>query len=115
MILEEEAESLMEVGISQLPASKERLDDYRQAQSEDIVCSTLINYCRHGWPDKSRAEQMVKPFWEHRGELTVHNDLLLYGCRIVIPKPLQKEVLQKIHKGHQGIQRCRLRAKQAVW
>jgi len=50
-----------------------------------------------------------------RGQLTVHNNLLLYGACIVIPFPMQKEILQKLHKGHQGIQRCRLRAKMSVW
>ena len=28
---------------------------------------------------------------------------------------MQKEILQKLHDGHQGIQRCRLRAKTSVW
>ena len=45
----------------------------------------------------------------------MHNNLLLYGPRIVIPTSLQKEILSKIHEGHQGIQKCRLRANTSVW
>ena len=41
--------------------------------------------------------------------------LLLYDACIVIPKSLQKETLQKIHQGHQGIERCRARTRMAVW
>ena len=37
------------------------------------------------------------------------------GQRIVVPQALQKETLKKLHDGHQGIARCRLRAKSAVW
>ena len=32
-----------------------------------------------------------------------------------MPASLQKETLQKIHQGHQGIQRCRQRANTSVW
>ena len=31
-----------------------------------------------------------------QGELTLHQDLLLYGRRIVVPKCLQKETLLKV-------------------
>ena len=31
------------------------------------------------------------------------------------PQSLRRETLEKIHNGHQGIQRCRLRAKISVW
>ena len=50
-----------------------------------------------------------------RGPLTIIDDLLLFRSRIVIPKGLQKEILQKIHNGHQGIVRCRQRISSAVW
>ena len=43
------------------------------------------------------------------------NNLLLFGCRIVVPKALQEETLGKLHEGHLGIQKCRERAKNAVW
>ena len=35
--------------------------------------------------------------------------------REFIPAPLQKEILSKIYEGHQGIQKCRLRASMSVW
>ncbi len=41
--------------------------------------------------------------------------LLLYDQRIVVPKALQRQTLQKIHTRHQGIQQCRLRAKSSNW
>ena len=34
---------------------------------------------------------------------------------MVIPPPLQLEILNKIHEGHFGISKCRDRAKQSVW
>jgi len=57
----------------------------------------------------------LKPYWQHRDKLTLHNDLLLFGNRMVVPKQLQKQTLEKIHQGHQGINRCRLRIKSSIW
>ena len=33
----------------------------------------------------------------------------------MIPQSLQQETLQKIHSGHQGIQRCHLRISTSIW
>lgn len=57
----------------------------------------------------------MKPYWEHRGEFSHSDGLLLYNSRIVVPKSLQERTLRKIHDGHQGIERCRTRVKTAVW
>ena len=111
----EEAESLTEISVSNLPASKDRLDDYRRHQSSDPVCSMVMKFCQHGWPEKGSVSQEIKAYWRERGALTTCKELLSYGNRIVVPKSLQKETPQKLHQGHQGIQRSRLRARHSVW
>jgi len=58
---------------------------------------------------------LLIPYWKFRGQLSVHNNLLLYGSRIVIPYPMQQEMLKKLHEGHQGIQICPLSAKISIW
>ena len=114
--LQEETDALMDLCVYHLPASKERLDEYRKSQATDPICSSVIKFCRHGWPEKSRIEPDIRPYWLVHGELTFdNNNLLLYGKRIVVPKALQRQTLLKIHQGHQGIQRCRLRANTSVW
>ena len=110
--LQDAAESLMEMCINHLPASSQRLDEYRQAQAQDHICSS-VNFCQNDWPGKEKINADIKPYWNAQGELTVHQGLLLYGNRIV-PKALQKDTLTKIHHGHQGVERCLLRAKQSV-
>ena len=113
--LGEVAELLMETHIAHLPAIGERLGTYRIAQTSDPVCSLLVQYCREGWSDKNSLDPALKSYWEVRGELTLGEDLLLCGGRIAVPESLQKETLRKLHQGHQGIQRCRLRAQSSVW
>ena len=109
-----DAELFIATVISHLPASQPLLQVYQKAQATDPVCSRVIAHCKLEWP-KSCNNPELMPYWSIRGNLTLHNELLLYGGRIVVPKKLQAETLQKIHTGHQGIMRCCLRATFSVW
>ena len=51
----------------------------------------------------------------NRAEITVQQGILMKGDRVIIPSKLRLDVLDKIHTGHQGIQKCRERAKSGVW
>ena len=114
--LQEEAEAVMELCVDHLPASIKTRDDYQQAQIEDSICSSVVRHCQQGWPEKRNVTIELRPYWKARGELTVDkNNLLLHGKRIVVPKSLQRKTLEKLHAGHQGIQRCCARANVSVW
>ena len=105
----------MDVCVTHLPASRRKLDNYKKAQCTDYVCSSVIRYCCEGWPEKKNLEFVFIPYWKGRGELTLgKNNLLLYNDRIVVPKCLQKQALEKLHMGHQGVQRCRFHTKISV-
>ena len=99
-----ELESALDIIISSLPASQHRLQEYRNAQAQDPVCTQINRYCRDGWPSRSQTPSDIRPYRQARNKLSVVKDLLLYGSRIVIPSLLQSETLRKIHQGHQGIQ-----------
>ena len=101
--------------ISVLPASSNRLEEHRAAQKADTTCSLLRYYCEKGWPHKSQLLSNLKPYWHVKGELSVCSNLLLCNWCIVVPEPLQKQTLEKIHHGQQGIQKCKFRASAAVW
>ena len=47
--------------------------------------------------------------------MTVDSELLLRGNRNVVPQQPQKETLEKIHCGHQGMRKCQQRIMIAVW
>ena len=114
--LQEEVEVFVNsVTVHTLPATEQRLKTYRDAQGQDPVCQQVTEYCQHGWPRKRPTRPDVAPFWNARASLTVCNQLLMYDHRIVVPKSLQKETMQKIHAGHQGIERCRARIASSVW
>ena len=112
---DQEVESFADAIIDAIPIVQSMLIKFCTAQINDSVCSRIRQYCLSGWPSKQYIPGELKPYWFVRGELSVCNDLLLYGKRIVVPRSLQTFTLQKIHSGHLGIQRCRLRAGNAVW
>ncbi|UYV74341.1 K02A2.6-like [Cordylochernes scorpioides] len=73
----------------EFPATEERLLEISRKQKEDSLCSQ----------------------WLNTEDLTYQNGLLLRGQRILIPKSLRKDILEKLHQGHFGINKCRSRAK----
>lgn len=97
------------------PASHDRLLTFSQAQREDAVCSQLLTLCRDGWPGKYELTPELRQYWQFRGSLSIVDELLMFGCRIVIPQKLRKEVLSKIHDGHLGVQKCQDRARESTW
>ena len=105
----------MEACIAHLPAGQQQLSEFEKAQHSDPFCSPVLKYCCTSWPGKIQVSDTIAPYWEARSDLTLHGNLLLHGTRIVIPASKQQEILQKIHSGHRGIQRCRERAKMSVW
>ena len=106
------AELAIQSCITHLPASPDRQHEYRAAQNSDPLLST---YCRTGWSGKEKVNDATTPYWESRGYLTIKDDLLLYGSRIVVPAAMQQETLSNLHEGHLGIERCRIRAQSSVW
>ena len=114
-IHEELAELAMDASVAHLPVSQDRLLEYAEGQNSDPLCSLVIKYCRTEWPGKTQVNKALAPYWQARGNLTLRGNLLMHGNRIVIPASMQRETLNKLHKGHQGIERCRLRARMSVW
>ena len=82
--LQEEADSMMEAYIAHLPVNKQHLDE---AHTPRLITTVVIN-------GLTRATTI--PYRDVQGELTVHDNLLLYVSHNGVPKSLQKE---KIHEG----------------
>ena len=110
-----DTELFMQSVISTLPATKDYLDTYRKAQQNDHICSQLMQFCESGWPNRNTLKGNLSKYWQVRANLTVNDNLLLFGSRIVVPDAMRAETLRKIHQGHQGFQKCRSRVSTAVW
>ena len=92
--------------VSLLPANEDCLHQYRTAQHTTTPLAQIsLGFARENGLTRTAAQDhcTIVPYWQVRGELTLHDDLLLCGRRIVVPSSLRKETLDKIHSCHQGI------------
>ena len=70
----------------------------------------------NGWPEFiSDCKESAKSYWSIREELCSFQEMILYNDRIVIPTSLRSEILERIHEGHQGRERCKRLARMAVY
>jgi hypothetical protein len=101
---------------SHLNASSARLSRVREEIEKDSHLKQLKEIIATGWPEK-RADcpAYLHGYWNFRDELGVEDGIILKGDRIIIPKSMRPEILKQLHYAHQGVEKCRLRAKAAVF
>ena len=84
--------------------------------AQDHTMNFLKNTVFNGWPPyRKLCPQELWEFWNFRCDLTLEDGLVLKGSRIVIPASMRNQVLQAIHLGHQGENKCILRARESVF
>ena len=101
---------------SLINASPTRRRQIQEETAKDSVLSSLAKVIHQGWPvSRSLCPPLLLDFWNYRDELSIEDGIILKGTRIMIPKSLIKDALEQIHFAHQGIEKCKLRAKTAVF
>ena len=102
--------------IETMPLSDERMDELRQKSNDDSEMTALKQIILKGWPqNKENCPPEIIEYWHIRDELSVAGDIVLRGSKLVIPKAMRKKTLDKIHEGHMGIEKCRRRAREALY
>ena len=93
-----------------------KLKEVQEAALDDQVYQQLKSLILSGFPhSKAKLPDVLKPFWQVRHDLAVDDDLIVYGCRLYIPKAIRPRILANLHDSHQGINRTRERARLAVY
>lgn len=84
--------------------------------SQDEELKELKRVIMEGWPmHKCDIKDIMTPYWDYRDELTLAYDLVWKGTRIVIPKCMRKDMLKKLHVGHLGAAKTKLRAREIMF
>ena len=105
----------MKTLLQSLPATEQRLLQIKQLQEADVACQRVSHYCQTKWPERHKLESFALPYYKVAAEISVVDGLLLCGARIIIPSTLRREMLSRIHTGHQDNTKCWERARQSVW
>ncbi|KAJ8386329.1 hypothetical protein AAFF_G00174260 [Aldrovandia affinis] len=88
-----------------------------QAASETDEEMLLLKDLHTGrWPDRRKSvPPRAQPYWPVRHSLYIDDGLVMVNKRIVVPKSLRAEVLQRLHTAHQGIQRSLAHARAIMY
>ena len=88
----------------------------RDKGRQDAEYNHLKQVITIGFPkEKSELPLELHPYWNDRTELSVINDVIFRGQRLVIPKLMRRSILQHLHASHQGETRTLQRARQTVF
>ena len=106
----------MDVQVNLVQFSTDKMKEQRDITNKDCELIALRETIISGWPDTIKeVPSALKPYWPYQDELSVEDGLVMKSDRVVVPKVLQKSVLETIHSAHQGIEKCKLRARTCVF
>ena len=78
-----------------------RLQGLREAAESDHEYQQLKHYIYNGFPDHRQNQcRRYRHVW---AQLSVEDDFIVYGCRLLVPATLCREVLNQLHDSHQGM------------
>ena len=102
--------------VKSLPVSDEYMNNFQKATANDATLTLLKQHILKGWPNK-RAEipPEIRPYSGFKEELSESEGILFKGERIIVPKQMQKDMLQRIHQGHLGRDKCLTTAKEVLF
>ena len=93
-----------------------KLEQLRKSTVQDEQLTRLKGYISTRFLcDKKNLLTDLHEFWPHKEMLSIKSGLITCGNRIIVPREMRPEMLQYIHEGHQGKERCLLRARNTVF
>ena len=98
-----------------IPYTSNNLDNIHKGTRKDLIINVLMHYINIGWPCERRMlPQELHPYLNFRNDLSVKDGLVTKSSRLFIPSTLRWKMLEQIHKGHQGMEKSMLKARQPV-
>ncbi len=96
--------------------SEETLRGLKEATATDSVLQAVCEKHIKGWPNKKRSlDRSLHCYWPMRDIISIQNDIVLMGEKIVIPQSFRKVILEKLHLAHQGVQRTKAKARKVFY
>lgn len=100
-------------------ADETKMLDYEMVVKEtkrDATLSRIIKFCIFGWPKDSKdLSESEKKYFSKQNELSVEENCLFWGYRLVIPESLRDKILNDLHLSHLGIVKMKAMARSYVW
>ncbi|KAI8120353.1 Retrovirus-related Pol polyprotein from transposon 17.6 [Lucilia cuprina] len=86
------------------------------ATAKDTTLRKVIQYIQDGWPSSPKMiSSYIEPYYNRRESLSIVDNCIMSGDRVVIPAVFHKRILRQLHKGHQGVERMKSLARSYVY
>ncbi|KAL7868423.1 hypothetical protein SRHO_G00098070 [Serrasalmus rhombeus] len=96
--------------------SEETLSGLKEATATDGVLQAVCENHMKGWPTKKRSlDRSLQCYWPMRDDISIQNDIVMIGEKIVIPQSFRNVILEKMHFAHQGVQRTKAEARKILY
>ena len=77
------------------------LQEIKQHTAKDKSLQGIIKVIKGGWPKtKEEISHLVIPYFVIHDKLSVTDDLLVRGEKLVIPKSLRRDLIRLLHYAH---------------
>lgn len=86
-----------------LPVTEEAVEE---AKACDLLLKRINGAVLKGWKD-DKVDRQFQHFFQRRESISIYDNCLMHGNRVVIPKSLQFFVLRRFHIGHPGMNRMK--------
>ena len=91
-------------------------DDIKSETEYDEKMLKLKAFISNGFPaSKGEMPALIRCFWECRDGLRIHDGVVIYNDRIVIPASLRPLIVENLHSAHQGTASMYSRAQSIVF
>lgn len=93
------------------------VEDIGKATLHDSTLNRVSQLILEGWPENLNLDSNkdLSPYFKKRLELSVEDNVVLWGNRIVIPQVLRSKILQELHSTHQGVTGMKSIARSVLW
>ena len=85
-----------------------QIQGLREAAVNDQEYQKVKHYIHNGFPNHHQnIPKECRRYWNVRAQLLIEDDLIVYGCCLLIPATLRWEILTQLHDSHQGMVRMK--------
>lgn len=110
--LERDICSTFFTAISTLPLT--HADMIRETKKSSTL-QRVIDHLANGWPNKRDTDPEIAPYCARQSSLSVANQCLMFGERVVVPECYRQQILQRLHQDHPGQVRMKSLARSFVY
>jgi len=102
--------------IKSINITDQKMQQVKVETENDPILNKVKTYCLNGWPQhKKMCDEKIRHFYSIKNDIHIIEGILFKNNCIIIPKALQKDMLERIHQGHMGIERSQKLAKDCIY